>query len=96
MSIQVENDPQFKTFLSRVVFEIDPNNGDLLQKNEQLAGLVNNCATRVEVTKYIVIVACPAFGLVEAFRTDSLEKIDSFKITTFDEEFSVIRNLNDT
>lgn len=30
MTISVGNDPKYKTYLTRVVFELDPNNGDLL------------------------------------------------------------------
>jgi len=40
-------DSAFKTTLMRVEFEIDPNNGSLLQKIESFVGLPDNCATRI-------------------------------------------------
>jgi 6-phosphogluconolactonase (cycloisomerase 2 family) len=80
----------FETTLMRVEFEIDPNNGSLLQKLESFVGLPGNCATRIQVTKYLVFVGCSKRGLIEVFRTDSLYKIDSKKISYFGENWHVL------
>lgn len=60
-----------------------------------MTGLKDNCASKIEVTQYLVIVSCPQSGLIETFRTDTLERIDSFKLSTFSDEWSVIRALKD-
>lgn len=89
------SDPVSKTALVRVFLQIDPNTGELLQKKESILPLKDNCAKVLKTTRYLAFVSCPASGIVETFRTDTMEKIDAFKISTFSEEWAILRTLND-
>lgn len=88
-SVTSQGPLEYDTVLVRVMLEIDPNNNDLLQKQEMMQGLPGNCASRVLATKYLVFVGCARRGLMEVFRADTLEKIDMWTINAFTEEWSI-------
>jgi len=93
MTVNVAGRTEYQESLVRVALDIDPNDGSLLQKTEVLLGLPGNCATSVKVTKYLIFVGCSKRGLMEVFRSDSLDKVDILKISYFTEDWSVLETM---
>ena len=92
---QVAGDEDFgSTALSRIALQVTASTGEILDKSETMVGMKENCATSIKVTNYLVFVACPSTGHMQVFRTDAMDNVDNFKVSTFTNEWDVVSSLS--
>jgi hypothetical protein len=69
---------------------LDPVTNETVDVTETVVGMSENCAEEIRVTNALVFVACPAKGFMQVFRTDTLDNVGTFKLSTFTMEWDVI------
>ena len=52
---------------------LDPVTNETVDVTETMIGMTDNCAERIRVTNLLLFVSCPAKGLMQVFRTDTLD-----------------------